>query len=429
MLVSTNNPLGVKSTNNVWVYENTGTNAKPVFDYQGNQLFMFDETIDFGLRAVPVVMDVDGDSKLDLLIATNGSFEQTKNFHDKLIFYKNIGTNTSPVYQFADSNFLNLTTDTPIIEMHPAFGDLTGDGKPDLVIGSSNGKLEYYINQTIGNAYHYALQTRELGSIDIGNNSTPQLFDLDKDGKLDLLIGNKNGTISYFKNTGTAAAPVFQSTADIDSLGGIVTRIKHFTNAGYPRIEADGYSVPHACELDGNAATTELLVGMNKGEVWLYTDVTATPGAIFTKTDTLFASGAKAPAKAVRFGMRSAPYMANMDEDGKPDMIIGNMGGGLNFYSSIPAKFDGLNEVENHVSTLTVYPNPATHTITFSTQQLIENAAYDVVNIVGQVLLSGNVNHFYAEHTIDTSTLKNGIYFLRLKGKNQTFSGRFFISN
>jgi hypothetical protein len=174
MLVSTNNPIGVKSTNNVWVYENTGTNAKPVFDYEGNNFFMFDETIDLGIRTVPIVMDVDGDSKLDLLVATSGSFDQTQNAHDKLVFYKNTGSNTSPVYQLIDSNFLDLTSDTPIPDMHPAFGDLTGDGKPDLVAGGSNGKLVYYINQSIGANYDYALQTRELGSIDIGNKcNTP----------------------------------------------------------------------------------------------------------------------------------------------------------------------------------------------------------------------------------------------------------------
>jgi hypothetical protein len=433
LLVSTNNTIGVKNTNNVWVYDNTGTNAKPVFNYQGNQFFMFDETIDFGARAVPVVRDVDGDSKLDLLVATSGNFEQTQNLHDKLVFYKNIGSNTAPVYQLADSNFLDLTTDTPILEMHPAFGDLTGDGKGDLVIGNSNGKIEYYINQSSGSNYQFALQTRELGSIDIGNNSTPQLFDLDKDGKLDLLVGNKNGIISYFKNTGTTGSPLFGTAPDIDTLGGVVTRLTYVNSGGYGQIEPDGYSVPHVCELDGNASTIEMLVGTRSGQVWLYTNVTATPGAVFTKTDTLFAYSSKAKGKALKFGTRSVPYAANMDADDKPDVIIGNMGGGLNFYASVPSVIDtggesGIRDI-GRPSVISVYPNPSNDIISFSTQSMHEDMSFEVVNLIGQVMLSGNVNHFYAEHTINTSTLTNGMYFIQLKGRSQAFTGRFLISH
>lgn len=432
LLVSTNNTIGVKNTNNVWMYENTGTNAKPVFDYQGNQFFMFDQTIDLGARTVPVVIDVDGDGKQDLLVATSGNFDQTQNLHDQLVFYKNTGSNTAPVYQLADSNFLHLTTDTPILEMHPAFGDLNGDGKPDLVIGNSNGKLEYYLNQSVGTNYNYALQTRELGGIDIGNNSTPQLFDLDKDGKLDLLIGNKNGIISYFKNNGTTTVPLFNTTATIDTLGGIVTRIRYVNSGGYAQIEPDGYSVPHACELDGNAATVEMLVGTRSGEVWLYTNVTATPGAVFTKTDTLFAYSSNARGKALKFGMRSVPFTANMDGDDKPDVIIGNMGGGLNFYASIPSMIDtgttGLGEVSKRASSIVVYPNPATGMISFSTQPLHEDVSFEIVNVIGQVMASGTVNHFYSEHQINVDNLNAGMYFIQLKGKSQSFSGRFLIS-
>ena len=38
--------------------------------------------------------------------------------------------------------------------------------------------------------------------IDLSGNSTPTLADLDYDGDLDLLIGELNGNISYYKNNG-----------------------------------------------------------------------------------------------------------------------------------------------------------------------------------------------------------------------------------
>jgi hypothetical protein len=37
-------------------------------------------------------------------------------------------------------------------------------------------------------------------NIDVGQYSTPQIFDLDKDGKQDLIIGERDGTLNFFKN-------------------------------------------------------------------------------------------------------------------------------------------------------------------------------------------------------------------------------------
>ena len=53
--------------------------------------------------------------------------------------------------------------------------------------------------------------------IDVGSNSKPILFDLDNDGLLDLIIGNKgyyeqanyNSRLSFYKNIGTEDQPIF----------------------------------------------------------------------------------------------------------------------------------------------------------------------------------------------------------------------------
>lgn len=432
LLVTTNNTIGVKNTNNVWVYENTGTNAKPVFDFRGNNFWLFNRTLDFGARTVPVIIDIDNDGKNDLLVATSGDYEQTMNIKDKLLFYRNIKTNQNPVYVLQDSNLLSLTNDTPILEMHPTFGDLNGDGKKDMINGNSNGKIEFYINQSNGAAINFVLQTRTLADIDAGNNSAPQLFDLNKDGKLDLLIGNKAGIIQYYKNTGTTVVPNFSAIPTIDSLGKITTRRSFTTSGGFINIEPDGYAVPFACNLDGDSNTIEMLVGTSSGEVWLYTNVSDTVGKVFAKQDQLFSINPTDEAKAVKFGSRSVPFVGNLDADDKPDVLVGNMGGGLNFFASIPAPVDtgwiGVNELTARNGAITVYPNPASSTVTFSTVDMREDMTLEIMNIVGQVLSAGEVNHFYASHTINIEGLQSGMYFIQLKGKTQSFTARFLVN-
>jgi hypothetical protein len=429
LLVSTNNKVGSKNTNNVWVYKNNGTEAAPVFNYQGNDFFMFKNTLDYGSRTVPVVIDINGDNKKDLLVATSGDYSVTGNARDQLIYYKNKGTNENPVFEVVDSNFLNLGNDS-ILEMHPTFGDLTGDGKPDMVIGMTNGKLAYYQHTGTVTNPAFALNTREFGSIDVGNNSTPQLYDLNRDGLLDLVIGNKGGVIKYYKNAGTATAPLFNSSATIDSLGGIVTRDFYLSTLGYQFYDQDGYATPQICELDGDTTTKELVTGMWNGKVFIYTHVSDTPGKVFPKVDSLFALTAQTEMYSLRFGQRSVPFAVNLDSDNRLDLMIGNMGGGLNFYASIPSPVDtivrpGIDEAR--FGTIKVYPNPAKDELNFDTYTMRESMTYEVVDIMGRVIMTGGVNHFYATCTINTQTLSEGMYFLKLQGASQSFVSRFLI--
>ena len=87
--------------------------------------------IDIGNPAVlqPALVDLEGDGDLDAFIGVQLGF---------FIFLENTGTPASPAYVRRNStkNHPMLGYDVGSYS-RPAFGDLTGDGRPDAVAGTS----------------------------------------------------------------------------------------------------------------------------------------------------------------------------------------------------------------------------------------------------------------------------------------------------
>ena len=55
----------------------------------------------------------------------------------------------------------------------------------------------------------WKLQDKTYFQIDVGSNAVPRLHDYDKDGDLDLFVGNFTGRVILYKNKGTKKAPIF----------------------------------------------------------------------------------------------------------------------------------------------------------------------------------------------------------------------------
>jgi hypothetical protein len=183
-------------------FENTGSATGPAFAEQTGAANPLDGQ-DAGTNAAPSLGDLDGDGDLDLVAGDNAG-----TFH----YYENTGGATSPAFaeQTAAANPLD-GQDVGYLST-PSLGDLDGDGDLDLLVGDDPGTFRYYRNTGTAATPAFAEQTaaaNPLDGQDVGYFSAPSLSDLDGDGDLDLVAGERDGTLRCYRNTGSATSPAF----------------------------------------------------------------------------------------------------------------------------------------------------------------------------------------------------------------------------
>lgn len=153
--------------------------------------------LDVGTNSYPSFADLDNDGDTDLLL---GSLDNPLGF---LHFLENIGSKTDPSFEYFDSTYFNISGDLSVI---PSLGDMDGDTDIDMLVGLFDGKIDYYRNEGTVNSPDFVFQGKLTDSsgeiIDIGTIAAPFLLDVDNDGDLDLSVGEFSGKFNYFENTG-----------------------------------------------------------------------------------------------------------------------------------------------------------------------------------------------------------------------------------
>lgn len=395
----------------MWWYKNNGTNAFPVFSKQ-SEGFLQDNMIDVGENAAPVFFDYNADGLLDLIIAGTVYANSTTGDKSGLSVYKNVGTATEPSFEFVTNDFGSLSLLGYSSPWFPAFADMDADGDEDLILGIEDGTLQYFNNSAgPGNTASFQLAIPHFMGIDVGNVATPQLFDLNKDGKLDLLVGEKNGFINYFENAGTTGSAFFPSIPTNDTLGCIIRRMP---------LSPDGFTVPFAYDSLGK---TRLLVSDFSGNIYEYRNIVNNLNGCFNLTDSIF----DLP-ESSRVKNNLTISGADINADGMTDLVIGLSTGGVHIFLQREPTLS-VDELGEKLPHFDCYPNPANDKlqIVLKTFNPSETIRLNVSDCLGRILYSETVTEKVWK--IDTQNFAAGIYFVQVRTEKNSSAQRVIISH
>ena len=168
----------------------------------------------------------------------------------------------------------------------PNFADFDGDGDLDLLCGEFLDGFTYFKNVGTRKEPRYASgrRVRDLSGREVTMDLemiVPIAFDWDKDGDLDLIVGDEDGRVAFIENTGMLsssrtpifAQPVyFQQQADTLKCGALATPVtvdwdgdgdtdivsgntagylEFFENLNGPKVAQPKWAAPRRIEVDG----------------------------------------------------------------------------------------------------------------------------------------------------------------------------------
>ncbi|MGB3800234.1 MAG: T9SS type A sorting domain-containing protein [Lewinella sp.] len=399
IIASPSQTLNAEDINVGWYYRNTGTDAAPAFAFQDSQ-FLVRDAIDLGTGGLPAGFDYDADGRTDLVIGNTESYGRDGGLDSRLRLYRNTAqVDGEASFELVDTDYLGLSRfRASTSAFAPAFGDLDGDGDLDAIIGQRSGQLIYFENVAgAGRPAAFAEPVFNYMDIDAGQLAKPEVADLDRDGLNDLVVGGFDGRIRFYRNRGTAGEPQFDPDEAADGnflqLGGI--------NTNKPGLSS-GHPTPRVLSYDDRF----LLISGNRSgtlEAYSFTDYTEP----FTSLGDTVAG--------LDLGGYSAPGAADFDNDGNIELIVGNERGGVTFFRTDLAKepTTGLFTARLPEVTFTVFPNPSTGAISLRELPAATTQRVRVINGQGQIVYSRELGR--VERTeLELSSLPSGLYILEV---------------
>jgi len=298
-------------------------------------------------------LDYDKDGILDLIVVTNenlneyrlGEFDKEGHWlgammQSRIYWVKNLGSNESP--KFAEPAIpLRAAGEiiTRIGPACPAFADFDGDGKTDMICGEVEDSMRFYRN--IGDnhkpVYDVGRDLKLDGKI-LKMELTmirPAALDYDHDGKIDLVVGEEDGRVAVLRNTGKKegdGTPVFAHPQYLRQVA--------------DRVKIGVLSTPCAVDWDDDG-DSDLIVGDSAGYISLLENLSgpgvaqprwAAPVRLAADGQTIrilagYNGSIQGPLES-KWGYTSVTA-ADWNNDGKLDLIVNSIWGKIIWFENI----------------------------------------------------------------------------------------------
>ena len=277
--------------------------------------------IDLEYYAIPCVTDWNGDGRKDLLVGYRNA--------DKIALFLNYGTDAAPVF----SGYSNLQANgTDIVIPGSGCGapapwvcDFDGDGKRDLLVGSGmDGTVFFFPNVGTDAAPRFNAGVRLTlfsgDTLTVSSRATPYVHDWDADGLPDLLCGAGDGAVYFFRNVGSTTAPVFLSIGPLQ--------------AGGTTLNLGIRSVVRVYDWDGDGLKD--LVGSSTSGVYWCRNTGNNPAPSLSAPVALRVPNTSGSLVPINTGPRMRLDLADWNNDGVMDIILGNADGTVVWYEGYP---------------------------------------------------------------------------------------------
>ena len=308
------------------LFLNAGEPGRPQFSAPRQVTGLNGHLLDAGRLSHPHVTDWNGDRRKDLVVGNDDG---------DILVWTNVGTDASPLFERCER--LTDGGGELVCGVHPVIDivDWNGDGNLDLLAGGETERVRVYLNLGTARApkfdtFHvledivytpaalcgdnreertyWENRALEFTTEYVGNLA-PAAVDWNEDGAIDLVLGGYTGLVYLFANTGPAQPARFAPGQALMT--------------GDRPLRVAGFSTPVVTDWNHDDRK-DLVCGDFLGRVHVFVNVGTNAAPRFERGERLQVGG-----RDFTFGPRSIPEVADYDDDGLPDVLVGNRAGKL----------------------------------------------------------------------------------------------------
>ena len=197
--------------------------------------------------------------------------------------------------------------------------DWNGDSLSDIIVGDRNGYVTYFrrTGSGVNDLTSEGHMTAGGSVIDVGANSAPVVVDWNNDGLLDLLIANEasNQGIRLYLNSGTTTNPVLTTWSYIQNSGSNINRYR---------------CCPQVYDMNGDGKK-DLIMGENNAQIYYYENTGTNAAPVFSGCEAIQSNGSPLDLYS---GTRL--WVNDWDENGVPDLLVSDFNGYVHVFIADP---------------------------------------------------------------------------------------------